>query len=261
MGRRDEDAPLTGRSADGGSSRPGWAELAIRRLATHSPLGSAERAAFAALAAQHHDVTARDLIVREGEPTPRCCLLVEGFAGRHKLLADGSRQVVSLHVAGDFLDLPALLLDAPDASVSSFGPARVASVARDDLADIAESYPEIARALWRETLIDAANAREWLLNIGQRDAYARLAHLFCEMALRLEAVGLFDGGAFAFPVPQQGLADATGLSPVHVNRVLQRLRADGLLHLRGNHAEIPDRRALAAAGGFDPAYLHLDRRR
>jgi CRP-like cAMP-binding protein len=229
----------------------------LRKLAAHSPLSAADRAALAALPAGELRVHAREFIVYEGARLSRSVLLLEGFAARYKLLPDGGRQILSLHVAGDIVDLHSAILKVADHSITAFGPARVAYLPHDALLGAIDASPSIARALWRDALIDAAITREWLLNVGRRDAYARMAHLFCELALRLEAVGLCQDGRFPLPLTQAELADTTGLTPVHVNRTLQRMRTDGLISTRGVELCIEDWGRLADVGSFDPAYLYL----
>jgi CRP-like cAMP-binding protein len=118
-------------------------------------------------------------------------------------------------------------------------------------------YPRITSAFWRECLIDAAIFREWVMNVGQREAYSRMAHVFCELMVRLRAVGLVEDDACDLPITQAEFADAIGTSTVHVNRVLQQMRADGLIELSGNRLYVPDWEALKKAGDFDPIYLHL----
>jgi CRP-like cAMP-binding protein len=189
----------------------------------------------------------------------RACVLVEGMACRYKLLHDGSRQIVSIHMAGDIMDLHSAVLKVADHGIGALGHARVAYLPHEAVAAAVERHCGIARAFWRETLVDGSIYREWLLNVGRRDAYARLAHLFCEMMLRADAIGLSRGERFPFPLSQAELADATGLTAVHVNRTIQRLRADGLISTRHADITVEDWNGLAEAGSFDPAYLHLPR--
>lgn len=229
----------------------------LRKLAARSPLGPADLDVLAGLPAGDLRVGSRDLVVQEGERVSRSLLVIDGFAARFKMLPDGNRQIVSLHVAGDIVDLHTAFLRVADHSVAAFGPARIAFVPHDALLATIETSPAIMRAMWHDMVVDAAITREWLLNVGRRDAYARMAHLFCELALRLKVVGLCQGGHFQLPLTQGELADTTGLTPVHVNRTLQRLRADRLITTRGTELWIEDWDRLAAAGGFDPSYLYL----
>jgi CRP-like cAMP-binding protein len=133
----------------------------------------------------------------------------------------------------------------------------LAQMPREAVIEITEKHPRLARALWWTTLVDEAILREWVGNIGRRTASQRIAHLFCEFLVRLQAIGLAEGGAYEFPLTQAELADATGLSTVHVNRTLQELRAAGLITLKGRLLTIRDAERLKALAGFDPGYLHL----
>jgi CRP-like cAMP-binding protein len=146
-----------------------------------------------------------------------------------------------------------------DNSVSTISPCTIGFINHDVLRDICHRYPRIASAFWRETLIDAAIFREWVLNVGRREAYTRLAHVLCELVVRLDAVGLVEDHTCNLPITQGEYADAIGVTPVHVNRVLQQLRADGLIELSGDRLNIPNGEKLKEVGEFDSAYLHLDK--
>ncbi|MGN6101637.1 MAG: Crp/Fnr family transcriptional regulator [Devosia sp.] len=119
-------------------------------------------------------------------------------------------------------------------------------------------HPRLRQALWWDWLVKLAIQREWTLNVGRRDAFERLAHLFCELYFRLEAVGMTEGPSVQLPLTQTDLAEATGLSAVHINRTLQEMRSAGLVILRDHVLTIPDLPALQVAAMFNPAYLHLD---
>lgn len=184
-------------------------------------------------------------------------LILDGCAARSKLSRDGGRQIVSLHIAGDLIDLHSAIMKVSDHDVSAIGPLRIAAVPHENVMQAATAAPGIAMALWRETLADAALSREWQLNVGQRDAYRHTAHLLCEMGLRYEAVGLFARDCYMLPLTQSDLGDTTGVSPIHTNRVLQRLRSEGLIVTHSQQVGIPDWDALADAGEFEPGYLYL----
>lgn len=206
-------------------------------------------------------VTVRDVardqdLVREGEHSPSCILLQEGFACRYRTLSDGRRQIVSFHIAGDFLDLQGYLLDRLDHGIGTLTPSRIGMIPHSALETLMES-PTITRCLWRETVIDGAIHREWLVNVGRRTAYQRVAHIFCELVTRLQAVGLAREGVCDLPLTQSELADATGLSTVHVNRIIQELRRDGLITLKGRVFAAHDWAGLKNAAEVDPAYLEL----
>ena len=198
-------------------------------------------------------------IVRDGDRPSECCLLLSGFVCRYKILPDGSRQIMGFYIPGDIPDLQSLHLTVMDHSIGTLVTSSIALVPHESLRSCLEAHPGLAAAFWRDTLIDAAMFREWLIGMGRRSAYQRIAHLLCELQMRLRAVGLAGEKGYDLPVTQNELADALGLSTVHVNRVLQDLRGEGLIVLHGGTLHIPDLEALQAAGGFDPAYLHLKR--
>lgn len=195
--------------------------------------------------------------MREGDRPNQCCVVIEGFQCRYKMLADGERQIMSFHVPGDVPDLQSVFLSTMDHSLGTLTPNRVAFIPHEPLRDLIRQQPGIAERLWRETLIDASVFREWIANVGSRDAYTRIAHIICELFVRLRAVGLANGMKFDFPITQTEIADATGLSTVHVNRSIQQLRADGLITLERGMCHIPDFDALKQAGMFESGYLHM----
>lgn len=195
-------------------------------------------------------------LVREGDHSPHCIVLIEGFACRYRTLSDGRRQIVSFHVSGDFLDLQGYLLDRLDHGIGTLTPSKIGQIPHSAIEELLKS-PTITRWLWRETVIDGAIHREWLVNVGRRNAYQRVAHIFCELVTRLQAVGLARNGACDLPLTQGELADATGLSTVHVNRVIQELRRDGLIILRGRVFSALDWEGLKRAAEVDPHYLEL----
>ena len=196
-------------------------------------------------------------IVRAGDSPSRSCLLLSGFACVYKITGAGKRQIVGFSIAGDMPDLQSLHLDILDNSVSTLTQCRVGFVTHETLRDLCNRYPRITSAFWRETLIDAAIFREWVTNVGQREAYSRIAHVFCELIVRLRAVGLVEDHRCDLPITQAEFADAIGVSHVHVNRVLQEMRANGLIETQGTQVTIPDWETLKRVGDFDPIYLHL----
>jgi CRP-like cAMP-binding protein len=194
-------------------------------------------------------------LVREGEQTSECALLLRGLAFRQKLLRSGGRQIISIHVPSEVVDLQNCMLARADHNVQSLNTVEVAVIPRAPLMDLAADRPAVRSAMWLETLIDASIFREWVVNVGRRDSRARIAHLLCELALRLKRV---QGGedTFHFPLTQEQLADATGLTAVHTNRTLQTLRREGLIQLTARSLTILDWDGLREAGEFDELYLH-----
>jgi CRP-like cAMP-binding protein len=230
--------------------------MLIRRLRSDTHLTDEDAAAVAALPVSVREVAPDTPIVREGDRPSQCCLIVKGFACRSKVSETGRRQILSFHVPGDIPDLQSLFLRVMDHDLVTVSAATLGFIGHPELSMLIQSRPAVARALWRETLIDAAIFREWIVNLGARAAPARMAHLLAELRERLKAVGLVANDEFHFPVTQSELADALGLTPVHVNRVLQSFRAEGVLDVRNNLVRLTDPERVVADGGFDPAYLH-----
>jgi len=195
-------------------------------------------------------------MVREGERTTDCSVILRGFAFRQKMLRDGSRQIISIHIPTEFVDLQNGLLLVADHNVQCINGAEAATIPREALLSLAIERPEVLRAIWIDTLIDASVFREWVVNVGRRDSRARIAHLLCELALRLRSIGLVHDDRFDFPLTQEQLADATGLTAVHTNRTLQSLRKDGLIQLTGRSLTVLDWDRLCKVAEFDELYLH-----
>jgi CRP-like cAMP-binding protein len=230
----------------------------IRKLESIFTLTDAERKALENLPMQVVAIKENQDIVREGDRPSRSCLVLSGFACTYKMTKNGKRQIVSFNLPGDIPDLQSLHLRALDNGISTISPCRVGFIPHEALRDICDRYPRIASAFWRETLIDASIFREWVLNVGQREAYNRMAHVLCELLTRLRAVGLTQDHSCNLPITQSEFADALGVTTVHVNRVLQQMRADGLIELKGDRLNIPDWEKLKQVGEFDPTYLHLE---
>jgi CRP-like cAMP-binding protein len=206
------------------------------------------------------EVGAGRTITRSGVPLNESTLLIDGIACRYKDLADGERQIMELHVSGDFVDLHSFLLKRLEHNVGALTNVRLMPVPHDRLREISENYPHLTRLLWFSTLLDAAIHRERILSVGRRSAMARIAHLLCEMYLRLKMVGLAGEHRFTLPITQADLADANGLTPVHVNRMLRKLRDDGLLTFRGGEVLIHDWERLKQVAEFSDSYLFVERR-
>ncbi|MBB3018966.1 CRP-like cAMP-binding protein [Microvirga lupini] len=230
----------------------------IRKLESIFTLTDDERQALLGLPMQVVALKENQDIVREGDRPNRSCLILSGFACAYKLTAAGRRQIVSFTVPGDIPDLQSLHLKVLDTGVSSISPCSVGFIQHYDLHDLCGSWPRIAAALWRETLIDAAIFREWVMNVGRREGYVRLAHILCELLVRLRAMGLAEDHVCELPITQGEFADALGMTTVHVNRMMQQLRVAGLIQTKGNRLTVPDWEKLKEAGEFDPTYLHLE---
>jgi CRP-like cAMP-binding protein len=220
-------------------------------------LSEEERAALTALPMQEAQFEAYQDIVREGDRPSRCFALLDGFVSTYKTTLSGKRQVAAFHVPGDVPDIQSLHLKVLDNSISTVGPCRVGFVQHDAMRALFRAHPRISDIFWRASLIDAALVREWMLNTGRREAYARMAHIFCELITRLDAVGLAPDRTCALPMTQPELGDALGITPVHVNRTLSDLRDAGLITVRSRLLRVHDWEGLVAVAEFDPTYLHL----
>ena len=231
----------------------------IRRLESFQPLQADERELLEGMTRRVRDVDANQDLISEGDSPEDVHLILEGFAVRYKLTAQGRRQILAYMIAGDFCDVHVTLLRRMDHGIRTLRPSRVVRIPPGTLLDILERQPAIARAIWLCGLVDEATQREWLVNVGQRSAPQRIAHLFCEMHVRMGTVGLTTNGSFELPLTQEELGDTMGLSNVHVNRSLKELREAELVTLRNGQIVISDVDRLKAFSGFDPSYLHLDR--
>jgi CRP-like cAMP-binding protein len=233
-------------------------ERMIRRLETRAPLSEEDRAAIRALPFALKTVDAASYMVREGEPPAVCYLLLSGFAYRHKVTGEGDRQILSVHMPGEFLDLQNSLLEVADHNVQALTRAEVATIPVAALREVARARPAVALAMWIDTLVDAAIFREWIVNVGRRDARSRIAHLLCEFALRMREAGLADGNGYHMPMTQEQIADAVGLTPVHVNRVLQELGRLALIERNRRAVTIVHWDELRKIGDFSERYLHME---
>jgi CRP-like cAMP-binding protein len=233
-------------------------EKMVRRLERRSPLPEADRQALLGLPHNVKKLPASAHIVRDGDPADFCTLLLSGFAYRYKLTGEGGRQIISLHCAAEFLDLQNSFLGVADHSVQMLTEGELALIPPGALEEMALTRPALARALWIDTLIDASIFREWVVNVGRRDSRARVAHLLCEFSLRLEAAGLASNHRYELPMTQEQLADAVGLTSVHVNRVLKQLGEEGLIRRDRRSIVIEDWKRMREAGDFNERYLHHD---
>ncbi|TPG22768.1 Crp/Fnr family transcriptional regulator [Sphingomonas koreensis] len=198
-----------------------------------------------------------EYFLREGEQPTNSTIVVDGYIYRHKLVQDGGRQIVAVHIPGDFVDLQNILLDESDHNIQALTTATVAEFPHAEMLALAFRHPNIGKALWRESLVEASLFREWIANIGRRDARARVAHLLCEMAVRREAAGLGSRAHFELPMTQEQLGDALALTAVHVNRTLRVLEADGLIERSKRAVTVADWSRLRAVADFNENYLHV----
>ncbi|NIJ06643.1 CRP-like cAMP-binding protein [Sphingomonas vulcanisoli] len=230
----------------------------LTRLRRSDEVTDSEAVRLAGAVSRMESFAPRATVCRAHVPLDVSKLLIDGFVSRQCTLLDGRRQILAIHVPGDFVDLHAFALKYLDHDVVALTTARLAVVPHEQLREITDSEPHLTRMLWFATTVDAAIHREWIASLS-RSAMARVAHLFCELRARLEVVGLADRSGYALPLTQIDLADATSLTPVHVNRTLRQMREAGLLDFRAGRVEIGDLDGLIRLASFDPRYLYLDR--
>jgi CRP-like cAMP-binding protein len=231
----------------------------VLKLEHGAKLSDGAKTGLAELIVDRTEFAARRDLIAEGEAPAHVHLVLEGFACRYKLLPDGGRQIIAWLVPGDFCDLHVSLLGEMDHNLATLSASTICLLPRHGLERLAEAHPSLTRALWWATLVDEAVLREWLVNMGRRPAPQRIAHMFCEVLTRLQAVELAPGGRIDFPLTRADLADTAGLSTVHVNRVVQDLRDRRLIAWKGRALAVLDAAGLEAFAGFDPNYLHLQR--
>jgi CRP-like cAMP-binding protein len=229
---------------------------ALAKLERRSAFSHAARLAFLEFSGHTRSYPAQQDIVCEGDATDRCRFLHSGTVSRSKLLPNGGRQIASFHIAGDLIDLPSALLLVADHTLRTHEPSVVFDVSGSAILKLAEDFSEIGRAFWFDTLVEASIFREWSLNLGRRNAREKTAHLLMEMGYRVEEARLGSKTRFDFPVTQQDLSDALGLTPVHVNRSLKWLRDQGYVEVARKRVVIHDWQVLAAFCAFRPLYLH-----
>ncbi|HEY0148547.1 MAG TPA: Crp/Fnr family transcriptional regulator [Allosphingosinicella sp.] len=230
----------------------------IGTLSYWTDLDAADRAAILDLPHRVKKIERNGFIVRERDRTTHSCLLVSGFAMRHKIVASGARQIVAIHLKGDMVDLQNSFLGVADHSVQVLTDAEIAMIPREAVKQLAFDRPRVGMAMWFDTLVDASVFREWIANVGRRDAHTRIAHLLCEFSLRLKVAGLGEATDYELPMTQEQIADCTGLTPVHVNRMMKRLEQEKLITRSNSRSvTIGNWNNLADAGDFDSNYLHL----
>jgi CRP-like cAMP-binding protein len=232
----------------------------LKKLRLRDAITEREGAVLRDAVGEVRSFKAGQTLVRTGETIDKSTLLIDGLIARFKDLSDGQRQIMEIHVAGDFVDLHGFVLKRLDHNVGALTKVTVGLVPHEALTRISEQEPHLARMLWLSTLMDASIQREHILSMGRRPAMARIGHLMCELCIRLEIVGLAEDRRFALPLTQSDLADATGLTGIHVNRMLRQLREKGLLTFRNGEVHILEWERLQAMSEFDPTYLHLERR-
>lgn len=232
----------------------------LKKLRVRSEISADEESLIRSLVAETRHVRPDQHLVHAGEHLESSLLLLDGWLVRSKDLPTGERQVMEIHIAGDFADLHGFTLKRLDHDVLSVSECTIGVVPHQRLMEISENHPHLARVYWQSTNVDAAITREMALSLAQRSAISRMAHLFCELHVRLGIVGKADDNSFAFPLTQRELSECVGLTVVHVNRTLQELRRRGFVEVSNRQVTILDRPGLEAVADFDPGYLHLEKR-
>jgi CRP-like cAMP-binding protein len=235
-------------------------DVLVRKLQHGALLSPADITALERSVTTVETVAAREDMIAEGDRPEYVHVVLEGAAYRYKLLADGSRQIMAWLVPGDFCDLHVAILGSMDHNIGALSDSKIALIRPEAVVKLTETSPSLSRALWWAALVDEAILREWLVGMGRRSADRQIAHLFCELRDRLQAVGQAPGNVLTMPVTQLQLADTVGLTSVHVNRTLQELRRLELISWRGKSLTIKDVDGLQAFAGFDANYLHLSKR-
>jgi CRP-like cAMP-binding protein len=231
----------------------------LTKLRRRISISSEEERAIRDSVSETRKVPADQILIRAGQELSSSNLLLDGWMARTKDLPGGERQVTELHIAGDFADLHGFTLKRLDHDVVTLSQCTIGVVPHENLQHITERHPRLAYVYWFSANVDAAITRELALSLGQRSAMSRMAHLFCELYLRLDAVGQARPDGFAFPLTQRELSECLGLTVVHANRTLQELRRRGLVELENRQLTILNRRGLEGIAEFDSSYLYLDR--
>jgi CRP-like cAMP-binding protein len=233
------------------------AALLVRKLEIRDDLSAEEIETLHGLVGETVRYDRRASIIKAGEHQSKSRLLLDGWVARAKTLADGQRQITEVHIPGDFVDLHSFLLKRLDHDVIALTPCTIGNVDHRRLKEVSEQHPHLTRMLWLSTLIDASIHREWLTTKGRLPALSQVAHLLCELYVRLECSGLASSHRFPLPLTQEEVADVCGLTSVHVNRVLQELRGRGLIASGPQEIAISDWEGLANVAQFDPIYLNM----
>jgi CRP-like cAMP-binding protein len=229
----------------------------IRRMRASSGISDEDIEAIRTLPIAVRNFAADQTVARDGSRATECCLIIEGFCMRSKTTSQGSRQILSIHIPGEIPDLMGLHLHVMDHDLSTLTAAKLGFISHEAVRVMHRKRPVVAEMFWRDTLIDAAMFREWIVNVGQRPAPARLAHLIVELRERLKVIGFVDGATFEMPLTQEQVGEALGVTSVHANRVIKQLRQDGIVEVHRGQVTVLDEGKLMELADFDDRYLHL----
>jgi CRP-like cAMP-binding protein len=228
----------------------------IRRLRTSSGVSEDDIREIHALPISVREYPAERAVVRDGQRATECCLIAAGFCMRSKTIQDGKRQILSLHIPGEIPDLMSLFLHVMDHDLSTLTPCTLGFINHETLRQLHRRRPNVAEIFWRDTLIDAAMFREWIVNVGQRPALARLAHVMVELRERLKVIGRVNGNSFEMPLTQEQIGEALGVTAVHANRVIKQLREEGIVEFHRGRVSVLDEKKFLELADFDDRYLH-----
>lgn len=228
----------------------------IAKLSRVMTLTRDDRAALQAMCQDVRKTGARRDIIRDGDRPDRVHLILSGWACRYKILKNGKRQITALLLPGDFCDLHVGILDKMDHAIGAITATTFAYVDRAQFEALTRARPAILRALWWAALVDEGVLRSWIVSLGVRTARERVAHLLCELRERMRNIDREDAGRFAMPLTQPDLAEALGLTAVHINRVVRQLQKEQVVEISKGQVTVLDLIALTQIADFDPGYLH-----
>jgi CRP-like cAMP-binding protein len=228
----------------------------VRRLRTSSGISDDDVKEIEQLPIAVRQYPAETPVVRDGERATDCCLIADGFCARSKTIPSGKRQILSIHIPGEIPDLMSLFLHVMDHDLSTLTPCTLGFIRHETLRKLHQRSPSVAELFWRDTLIDSAMFREWIVNVGQRPAPARLAHVMIELRERLRVIERLDGNSFEMPLTQEQIGEALGITAVHANRVIKQLRQEGIVELHRGRVTVLDERKFLDLADFDGRYLH-----
>jgi CRP-like cAMP-binding protein len=232
------------------------ADYFIKKLQAYCELKHTDVNALCDLSLRKNKLRAGEDVIREGDDPKNVFLITKGIACRYKLLEDGRRQILAFFLPGDLCDLNVYILDEMDHSIGAVTAMEYAILSPDIMNQLGDDHPRIMRALWWESLVTASIQREWTVSLGQRDALESLAHLFCELYLRMRMIGMVENDQCHLPLTQQYLADALGLTPTHIGRVLRQLEQTGVAKFERRVLKVQDLAELKKIACFNPSYLH-----
>ena len=234
--------------------------ILLRKLTRLHDLSKEEQAALLAALGPPQEIRRGDDIATDGSTPQQSTVLLSGTACRYKILASGKRHILTFQYPGDMTDLYSYVMKKLDHAIGALSDCKLAHIPHDKVAELCAKYPNLGYAFWRDTLVDASILHSWALG-GGRKTVERVAHMLCEIFVRLEAVGLAERGRpLPFYATQLDLAEALGLSLVHVNKTLSVLKKNNLIG-RKSTFEILDWEGLVRIANFDPGYLHFKHRR